>query len=54
MHNKSDPLLVLMAPLMMKMTLVTDESQELHRANLSPAMKSLTTAENITAHPAKA
>ena len=54
MRNESDPLLVLTAPLMMKMTLVTDEGQELRRVNLSPATKSLTTNENIIAHLAKA
>ena len=53
MHNGSDPLSVLIALLMMKMTLATDEDQELRRANLSPAMKSFITSENITAHPAK-
>ena len=53
MHNESGHLLVLMAPLMMKMTLITDESQELHQVNLSPAMKSLTANENIIARPAK-
>ena len=53
MRNESDPLLVLTALLMMKMTLATNEGQELHRANLSPVMKSLTTDENITTHPAK-
>ena len=52
MRNESDPLLVLTAPLMMKMTLVTDEGQDLRRVNLSPAIKSLTTDENIIAHPA--
>ena len=53
MRNGSDPLLVLMALLMMKMTLAIGEGQELHRANLSLAMKSFTTDENITAHLAK-
>ena len=53
MRNGSDPLPVLMALLMMKMTLATDEGQELRQANLSPTMKSFTTGENITAHPAK-
>ena len=54
MCNESDPLLALIAPLMMKMMLVTDEGQELRQVNLSPTMKSLTTDENKTAHPAKA
>ena len=53
MHNGSDPLSVLMALLMMKTTIATDEDQELRRANLSPAMKSFITGENITAHLAK-
>ena len=51
MHNESDPRLVLMAPLMMKMTLVTSEGQELRWVSLSPATKSLTTDENTTTHP---
>ena len=54
MRNESDPLLVLTAPLMMKMMLVTSEGQELRQVNLSPAMKSLTTDENTIAHPTKA
>ena len=54
MRNESDCLLVLTAPLMMKMMLVTDKGQELRRVNLSPATKSLTNDENTTAHPAKA
>ena len=54
MRNESDPLLILMAPLMMKMMLVTDEGQELHQVNLSPVTKSLTTDKNTTAHLAKA
>ena len=53
MRNKSDPLLILTALLIMKMTLATDEGQELCRANLSLAMKSSTTGENITTHLAK-
>ena len=53
MRNKSDPLPVLTALLMMKMTLATNKGQELHWANLSPTMKSFTNDENITAHPAK-
>ena len=54
MRNESDPLLVLVAPLMVKMMLDTDEGQELRRVNLSPATRSLTTNENTTIHPAKA
>ena len=53
MRNESDPLLVLTDLLMMKTTLPTDEGQELYRANLSLAMKSFTTSENITAHSEK-
>ena len=53
MRNGSDPLLVLMALLMMKMTLAIGEGQELCQVNLSLAMKSFTTDENITAHLAK-
>ena len=53
MRNGSDPFLVLTALLMMKTTLATDEGQELRRTNLSLAMKSLTTGENIIVHPAK-
>ena len=48
------PLLALMAPPMMKMTLATGEGQELCRANLSLAMKSATISENIKACLAKA
>ena len=54
MHNESDPLLVLVAPLMVKMMLVTDEGQEPYRVNLSPATKNLITNENTTVHPGKA
>ena len=53
MCNESGPLAVLMALLMMKMTLAIGEGQELRRANLSLAMKSFTTDENITAHLVK-
>ena len=53
MHNRSGPLPVPIAPLMMKMTLATGEGQELCQVNLSLAMKSFTTDENITAHLAK-
>ena len=53
MRNGSDPFLVLTTLLMITTTLATDEGQELRQANLSPAMKSFTTSENITAHPAK-
>ena len=54
MRNESDPLLVLAAPLAVKMMLVTDEGQELHRVNLSPVMKNLITDKNIAVRPAKA
>ena len=54
MRNESDPLIVLTAPLMVKMMLVTSEGQELCRVNLSLAMKNLITNENIAVHPAKA
>ena len=53
MHNGSGPLPVPIAPLMMKMTLATGEGQELRRVNLFPAMKSVTTGENIRAHLVK-
>ena len=53
MRNESDPLLVLMAPLMVKMMLVTSEGQELCQVNLSPATKNLITNKNIAVHPAK-
>ena len=53
MCNESGPLPVLMALLMMKMTLAIGEGQELYQVNLSLAMKSFTTDENITAHLAK-
>ena len=54
MRNESDPLLVPVAPLVVKMMLVTDEGQELHWANLSPTIKNLITNKNTTVHPAKA
>ena len=54
MRNESNHFLILTALLMMKMTLVIDEGQELRQVNLSPATKSLTTDENIIAHLAKA
>ena len=54
MCNKSDPLLVLVAPLVVKMMLVTDEGQELCRVNLSPTTKNLITDENTAVHPTKA
>ena len=54
MHNESGPFLVLMALLVVKMMLVTNEGQELHRANLSSAMKNLIINENTTVHLAKA
>ena len=54
MCNESDPLLVLTAPLMMKMMLVTDEGQELRWVNLSPTTKNLITNEDTVVHPAKA
>ena len=54
MRNESDPLLVLAAPLAVKMMLVTDEGQELHRVNLSLVMKNLITDKNIAVRPAKA
>ena len=54
MCNESDPFLVLVAPLVVKMMLVTNEGQELHRANLSSAMKNLIINENTTVHPVKA
>ena len=54
MRNESNPLLILTAPLMVKMMLVTGEGQELRRVNLSPATKNLITDENTTVHPAKA
>ena len=54
MRNESNPLLILTAPLMVKMMLVTSEGQELRRVNLSPATKNLITDENTTIHPAKA
>ena len=53
MGNGSDPFLVLTTLLMMTTTLATDEGQELRQVNLSLAMKSFTTGENIIAHPAK-
>ena len=53
MCNESGPLPVLMALLMMKMTLAIGEGQELCQVNLSLAMKSFTTDENITAHLVK-
>ena len=54
MRNESDLLLVLVAPLVVKMMLVTDEGQELRRVNLSPVKKNLIIDENTTVHPAKA
>ena len=54
MRNESNPLLILTAPLMVKMMLVTGEGQELRQVNLSPATKNLITDENTTVHPAKA
>ena len=54
MRNESDLLLVLVAPLVVKMMLVTDEGQELRRVNLSPATKNLIIDEYTTVHPAKA
>ena len=54
MRNESDPLLVPVAPLVVKMMLVTDEGQELCRVNLSLATKNLITDKNTAIHPAKA
>ena len=54
MRNESDPLLVLVAPLVVKMILITGESQELRLVNLSLAMKNLITDKNIAVHLAKA
>ena len=54
MRNESDPLLVLVAPLMVKMMLDTDEGQELRWVNLSPTTKNLITNEDTAVHPAKA
>ena len=54
MRNESDPLLVLVAPLMVKMMLDTDEGQELRRVNLSPTTKNLIIDKNIAVHPVKA
>ena len=54
MCNKSDPLLVLVAPLVVKMMLVTDEGQELRWVNISPTTKNLITNEDIAVHLAKA
>ena len=54
MRNESNPLLILTAPLMVKMMPVTSEGQELRQVNLSPATKNLITDENTTVHPAKA
>ena len=53
MRNERDPLLVLVALLMVKMMLVTDEGQELCRVSLSPTTKNLITDENTVVHPAK-
>ena len=54
MRNESNPLLILTAPLMVKMMLVTGEGQELRQVNLSLATKNLITDKNTTVHPAKA
>ena len=54
MCNKSDPLLVLVTPLVVKMMLVTGKNQELRQVNLSPVTKNLITDENIAVNPAKA
>ena len=54
MRNESDLLLVLVAPLVVKMMLVTNEGQELRQVNLSLATKNLITDENTTVHPGKA
>ena len=54
MHNESDPLLVLIAPLKVKMMLVTGEGQELRWVNLSPTMKNFITDKNTAVHPTKA
>ena len=53
MRNESDPFLVLVAPLVVKMMLVADEGQELRRVNLSPATKNPIIDENTAVHPAK-
>ena len=53
MRNESDLLLVLVAPLVVKMMLVIDKGQELCRVSLSPATKNLITDENTVVHPAK-
>ena len=54
MRNESNPLLILTAPLMVKMMLVTGEGQELRRVNLSLATKNLITDKNTTVHLVKA
>ena len=54
MRNESDPLLVLVAHLVVKMMLITGEGQELCLVNLSLAMKNLITDKNIAVHLAKA
>ena len=54
MRNESDPLLVLVAPLVVKMMPITGEGQELRLVNLSLAMKNLITDKNIAVHLAKA
>ena len=54
MRNESDPLLVLVAPLVVKMMIITGKGQELRLVNLSLAMKNLITEKNIAVHLAKA
>ena len=43
MHNGSEPLPVLISPLLMKKMRVIGKGQELYQASLSPTMKSTTT-----------
>ena len=50
MHGRSEPLLVLIPPLLMKKTRVTDKGQELHQVSLSPMIMSTITNVGTKAH----
>ena len=50
MHNESEPVPVLISPLMMKRALVTGEGQDLHQARLFPTTKNTITNVDTRAH----
>ena len=54
MHNRNEPLPILISPLLMKKMRVIGKGQELHQVSLSPTMKSTTTSKGTKAHLVKA